>query len=162
MNKCLLCRKKSKDKLCSKHSLEYIWDSSIHGYRRKKRNTGSRYTLDLFHKTETQLVKILEHFYGPENIVTSYRPLWAVSSKGALFEFDIYIKNMDILVEYNGKQHYCFTKIFHKNRKGFLNQKRRDSEKFALVNKQGVTLVVFNYDEPIVNDYVINKISNNK
>jgi hypothetical protein len=162
MTKCLICRKNSTSKLCKKHTKEYIWDSTISGYRRKKRSLGSRYTTELFHKTETKLVKVLERFFGSKDIVTSYRPMWAISSKEVLFEFDIYIKSIDILVEYNGKQHYVFTKMFHRNLKGFHKQLLRDKDKLDLVIKNNKKLIIFDYTEPIINDYVINKINKEK
>jgi hypothetical protein len=112
----------------------------------------------LFHRTETSLIKILEHYFGIDDVITSYRPLWAVSSKGALYEFDAYIISLYTLIEYDGVEHYKFVKMFHKNRKGFSEQIERDLAKAKLAKERGLKLIVFNYTEPIVNDYVINKI----
>jgi hypothetical protein len=96
--------------------------------------------------------------YGSKNIVTSYHPLWAESVKQVLLEFDIYIKTKKILIEYNGRQHYEYVPFFHGKKINFLQQKRRDSRKRRLAKKQGTSLIVIKYDEPIFKDYIINKI----
>lgn len=160
-DRCYICNRRGKDGLCYAHEASYMWDSSIQGFRLKKRNTGSRYTKSDFHKTEIKLTKILEQHYGTENVVTSYHPLWAVSKKDVLYEFDIYIKSKDILIEYDGRQHYEYVKFIQKKYKNFLAQKSRDKRKAKLAKKQGKTLILFRYDEPIFGDYVINKVEKN-
>lgn len=158
MDKCLLCSYTAQNKLCLMHSKTYKWDSSISGFRLKKRLAGSRYTQSEYHKNEIKLTKILEKLYGKRNIITSYHPIWAFSTKHVLYEFDIYIKNKDILIEYNGIQHYEFTPFFHKTKLNFLNQLRRDKNKARLAKKNGKKLIIFRYNEPLFKDYVINKI----
>lgn len=135
-----------------------MWDSSVKGFRLKKRNNGSRYTKKGFHKTEIKLTKILEQFYGKSNIITSYHPIWAISDKGVLFEYDIYIKSINILIEYNGIEHYKFVKFFHNNRRKFEKRKKFDARKTRLAKENGFQLIVFKYDEPMFEDYIINKI----
>ena len=158
MNKCCICGFASKDKLCTSHSKIYIWEPSIKGFRLKKRMGGSRYTQFKYHKNEIRLTKILESYYGKKNIITSYHPIWAVSNKDVLYEFDIYIKNIELLIEYNGIQHYEFTAFFHKTKLKFKEQVQRDENKLGLVRKNSKKLIIFKYSEPIFEDYVINKI----
>ena len=157
-SKCLICGFYSNDKLCITHSKLYKWEFSIEGFRLKKRMTGSRYTQNNYHKNEIKLTKILEKYYGKKNIITSYHPIWAMSSKFVLFEYDIYIKNKDILIEYNGQQHYEYTPFFHKSKSEFLSQIKRDKSKTRLAKKNGKKLIVFKYNEPLFEDYIINKI----
>lgn len=161
-NKCLICGYPAKSKLCVSHLKIYKWDSSVSGLRLKKSTSGSRYTQSDYHKSEIRLTKILEAVYGKKNIITSFHPIWAISAKHVLYEFDIYIKNKDILIEYNGIQHYEFTPFFHKTKINFVNQLRRDKNKLRLVKKNGKKLIIFKYDEPIFKDYIINKIEGDK
>jgi hypothetical protein len=149
-NKCLICSSPTEDKLCPTHLRLYKWDPSILGLRLKKRSAGSRYTQNKYHKNEIRLTKLLEEFYGKKNIITSYHPLWAKSNKKVLYEFDIYIKTKDILIEY--------TPFFHKTKLSFIKQLKRDKNKIRLVKKNGKKLIIFKYDEPLFKDYVINKI----
>ena len=155
---CKICGWYSDSDLCKTHSKEYKWESNIQSYRLKKRNTGSRYTKHEYHKSEIQLTKIIESFYGPDNIFTSVHPIWAVTRKHVLYEFDIYIKSRKVFIEYNGEQHYKFTRFFHKTRSEYLKQIRRDKRKRSLATTNGFQVITFKYDEPIFKDYVINKI----
>lgn len=157
-HKCLICNSPAEDKLCVTHLVTYTWDSSIGGLRLKKRTAGSRYTQSDYHKNEIKLTKILEDVYGKQNIITSYHPLWALSNKKVLLEFDIYVKNKDVLIEYNGQQHYEFTPFFHRTKTSFLKQVRRDKKKLKLAKKNGKKLIIFKYNEPLFKDYIINKI----
>lgn len=162
MNRCHICLKPAKDGdgLCGAHKGCYVLDEKLNGYRLKKRENGTstRYVCKKFHSHEISLTKIIEKFYGPKEVITGYHPLWAVSKKGALLEFDIYIPSKNILIEYNGEQHYQFTPCFHKNKTAFVEQQRRDRKKQKLAKKNNFKLVVFKYDEPLFEDYIINKI----
>jgi len=161
-SRCVICRRfcTKGDTLCKRHKKTFMWDSSINGYRLKKRENGSstRYIRKKFHKHEIELAKVLEKFYGPKNVYTGYHPIWAVSKKGVLLEFDMYIRSKDVLIEYNGIQHYQFTPYFHRTKTKFEDQKRRDKRKHRLAKKNGYQLIVFKYNEPLFEDYVVNKI----
>lgn len=137
-----------------------MYDSAISGIRLKKNNNGTetRYVKRKFHSHEIELTKILERYYGARNVVTGYHPLWAVSEKGALLEYDILIKSRKIVVEYNGIQHYQFTKIFHKIPAKFEAQKKRDVYKQELAIEHGYTFVAIKYDEPLLEDYIVQRI----
>ena len=157
-DKCYICYKEGVKGLCSYHKTLYKWDSNIQGFRLKKKNRGSRYTKDSFHKSEIKLTKILEQVYGSKNVITSFHPIWALSLKGVLLEFDIYIKNKNILVEYNSDIHFKYTEFFHKTYTNFVKQKARDKRKAKLANKNNKCLIIITHDEPMFKDYIINKI----
>ena len=156
--RCAICGRWNKEKLCWSHRKRYMWDSSIQGYRLKKRSRGSRYTIQEFHKSEIKLTKIIESYYGTSNVVTSYHPKWAISPRQVLYEYDIFIKDKKLLIEYNGKQHYEFTPFFHKYERNFVKQQQRDKRKIKLAKENGFKLMIFRYDEPIFKDYVLNKL----
>ena len=162
MERCHICLKPAKngDELCEAHKRVYVLDEKINGYRLKKKENGTstRYVRKKYHSHEISLTKIIEKFYGPKEVITGYHPLWAVSKKGALLEFDIYIPSKNLLIEYNGRQHYQFIACFHKNKTRFVEQQRRDRKKQKLAKKNNYKLIIFKYDEPLFEDYVINKI----
>lgn len=157
-SRCAICGWYNVDKLCKNHKKKYMWDSSIQAYRLKKRYRGSRYTNALYHKSEIELTRIIERVYGTDNVFTAVHPIWAVTDKDVLYEFDIYIKSKNILIEYNGIQHYKYTDFFQKTKKVFKEQKKRDKKKYKLAKKNGFSVIIFKYDEPLFKDYIINKI----
>ncbi len=159
--RCKICLRLAKSgDLCDSHKKVYIYDSKLDGYRlkKKKNGTSTRYIPKKYHSHEISLTRLVEHFYGPNEVITGFHPLWAVSKKGALLEFDICIPSKKVLIEYNGIQHYEFTACFHKNKTKFLEQQRRDRKKQKLAKKNNYKLIIFKYDEPLFEDYVINKI----
>lgn len=156
--RCAICGWYNVDKLCTKHKKLYMWDSSIQAYRLKKRYHGSRYTNKEYHKSEIELTRIIEKYYGSNNVYTSVHPIWAETDKGVLYEFDILIKNKNILVEYNGRQHYQFVKFFQRTKKRFKEQQKRDKLKYKLAKENNYTVFTFKYNEPLFKDYVINRI----
>lgn len=162
MNQCQICLKpvKTEEFLCQTHKELYVLDKRINGYRLRKNKNGTktRYTLKKYHRHEINLTKIIERFYGPKQVITGYRPLWATSKKGSLLEFDVAVPSKRILIEYNGEQHYEFISIFHRTKTRFIEQQRRDKRKARLAKKNNYTLVVFKFDEPLFEDYVIDKI----
>ncbi len=155
---CLICRKEAEDKLCPRHDKKYMWDERLKGIRLRKRGAGSRYTMARFHKTEIGLTKIVERIYGKDKVVTAWHPMWAKNRKGVLYEFDIYIPDKNLLIEYNGAQHYKYTPFFHKTKKAFQKQKTRDRTKKRMAERNGYTLVVIKYDEPIIYDYIKSRV----
>jgi len=159
---CLICARSADDKLCPKHSKDYIWDSSIQGFRLRQRGRGSRYNINKFHLTETKLARIVENLYGKSNVVVSYYPLWAITPKGVLYEYDILVKNKNILIAYHGQQHYEYTKFFHKSKKMFKKLQSNDKVKRELSSKNKYTYIEFAYNEPIIKQYVIGRIHKSK
>lgn len=162
MTKCKLCLRitKNDEPLCKRHRDRYIFDKDLNGFRLRKSNNGTstRHIKKKFHSHEIELTKILERYYGVQNVVTSFHPLWATSAKGALLEYDILIKNKNILIEYNGAQHYKFVKLFHKTEKRFIAQQKRDVLKEELANENNFKLIVIKFNEPLVEDYIIKRI----
>jgi len=156
--RCRICRRFSSKELCPRHDFLYVWDKELNGFRLKKRGRGSRYNRKKFHQSETSLVKIIESIFGKSEVFTSFYPEWALSRKNVLYEFDIFVPKFRLLIEYNGKQHYVFTPIFHKTIGAFKRQQFRDSEKRRLAENNGYKLVNFKYSEPLLKGYVHNKL----
>lgn len=72
--------------------------------------------------------------------------------------FDFLIKELNILIEVQGEQHFKFNKFFHQNGFDFYRQKKRDSLKREWAEINGYTLVTFDYDEKVNEDSFMLKI----
>lgn len=92
----------------------------------------------------------------PHNIILSE---WYLNYKGQRLFFDIFIKDLGVLIEIQGRQHFKFINHFHGSREGFLEQKRRDNLKLEFIEEnERLSLVRFNYDEDITEELVLSKI----
>ena len=83
-----------------------------------------------------------------------------VKYKGLRLFFDFYIKELKLLIEIQGQQHFSFIKYFHENRQAFLAQKYRDNLKKSFVDSHPyLVLVCINYDEDYDKKSLLEKIS---
>lgn len=60
-------------------------------------------------------------------------------------ELDCYNDELGLAVEFNGIQHYKFSKFFHRNNEHFLNQKYRDELKKRMCKENGIILIEVPY-----------------
>ena len=63
---------------------------------------------------------------------------------GYMYEYDFYLPDYQLFIEFHGKQHYYPVEFFG-GREAFRAAQQRDSIKEAMVKTAGVQLVVFNY-----------------
>ena len=61
------------------------------------------------------------------------------------FEYDFYLPELNILIEFHGEQHYKFNNFFHRSLEDFSNQKKRDIFKRELAKLANIPLIEFNY-----------------
>ena len=75
--------------------------------------------------------------------------------KRARYDFAIFNnKNeVEILIEFNGKQHYDFVLYWHKTQKGFENQQKRDQRKRDYAKQNNIRLIEVPYWENTI-DYL--------
>jgi hypothetical protein len=93
----------------------------------------------------------------PHNIVLVE---WYVNHKGQRLFFDVFIKDLGVLIEIQGRQHFKFVKHFHGSMEGFIEQKKRDNLKLELIEESGrLCLARFNYDEDITKKLVLKRIN---
>ena len=76
-----------------------------------------------------------------------------VNYKGHKLFFDFYIKEIDLLVEIQGQQHYKFNKHFHGDRSAFLESKKRDNLKIEYTTKNHIAFWPIKYDVVSTLDY---------
>jgi len=76
------------------------------------------------------------------------------------YEFDFKIPGINILIEYNGKQHYEFTPHFHSRPGyGFDYQQELDHQKRLLIDSTDLNLIVIRYDVVDMEDFLLKEIS---
>ena len=82
---------------------------------------------------------------------------------GYNLELDLVNYDLGLAVEYSGKQHYEFTKFFHKNHEHFLNQKYRDEIKRMKCKDYGLVLIEVPYNVKIddIDSYIRNELYKN-
>lgn len=75
---------------------------------------------------------------------------------GHPLEIDCFNESLRLGCEYNGKQHYEYTKAFHKNYEAFRNQQYRDDMKYRACEDAGIKLIIVPYS--IQHDQIENYI----
>lgn len=87
------------------------------------------------------------NLFPPEKILHNSRPDFMRSSRGGKLEFDVYIPDKNLALEFNGVQHYRETKHFHRKEGDFEWQQERDRQKVELCEEHGIRLIIFEADE---------------
>lgn len=78
------------------------------------------------------------------------RPLFLnnpVTGSNYNLELDCFNEELNLAVEFNGRQHYEYIPFFHKNKEAFYNQKYRDEMKRTKCRDRGIKLVEIPYTE---------------
>lgn len=102
--------------------------------------------------TETSLYYMIKNLYPNLTIIYHYRPKFL----GGL-ELDIFIKEQNIGIEYQGIQHFKPIDYWG-GKESFGKGKKRDAKKKYLCKKHGVQLYYFNYDEDITESLVKSRL----
>lgn len=109
-------------------------------------------------KMADELYECLTRLFPFENITAEYY----INYKNTRLFFDFYIRNMNLLFEVQGEQHYKFVKHFHGTKEKFYGQRRRDNLKleYLELEENSLTLVYF-YDkiDKITDELVLQRIS---
>ena len=91
---------------------------------------------------ETKTAKFLTR----NNIVFERQKKYPDLKDKTFLSYDFYLQNYNLLIEYNGRQHYE-QKAFNKTRKEFLLQKHHDWLKRKYAKKNGIKLLTIPYWE---------------
>lgn len=123
-------------------------------------------TLDIFEngkrsKNEKVISKYLDEIIGRDNYITEMTWSWLKNKyTNCNMYCDFYIPKLNIVIEYNGEQHYKYIERFHRNQNGFINMLDRDNQKYKLLNDNGIKLIILKYDEKLTKDLILNIINN--
>ena len=110
-------------------------------------------------KTEEYVLKIIKKFYKDYGVIYQHRPFFLHSSFGGQMSYDIYISQLKIAIEYQGKQHFEPVDFFG-GVDAFEKVRQRDEDKRKLSKENGIKLIYFNYWDEITPDLVCERIDN--
>jgi len=130
--------------LCKRHRADYRYIRKLEAFTPVQRILMGRN----YQKSEMELVNCVRGLIT-HRIYQNIRPLWAESDKGRLLEYDICIPDLKVLIEYDGRQHSEYVKIFHKNKRNFQNQLKRDVKKTSIASRMGWKLIRFNHKDKL-------------
>ena len=116
---------------------EYQWSAHyrvIHGNRNKNIWENERRLYNVLKKSH----KVFHHVYfvNDDNTVIPY-------------EYDFYLPDDNIVVEYNGREHYDPWAVFHDDIFSFLRKVSSDMEKIKIAYERGLRYVPISYDDVI-------------
>lgn len=110
-------------------------------------------------KGEMIVSQLLREMDIPFERQKSFREL--VGDKGTALKFDFYLNDMNILIEYQGEQHYQKTRNWE-DRNNFSQRQRYDQLKRDYCTNNGITLIEIPYTDfkQINRDYLEKRLKN--
>lgn len=110
------------------------------------KKVGERWT------SETLLYYIVCKIYPDSEIHRHRRPDWLEG-----LELDIYIPELNLAFEYQGQQHFHPIEAWG-GEEALLELQERDKRKAKICIDKGVHLITVDYSEPLIQDYIQNRI----
>lgn len=102
--------------------------------------------------SETMLYNIIAKIFPKDNIIRHFRPQWLDK-----LELDIYLPERKLGFEYQGIQHYKPIEYWG-GEYGFKVVQEHDKRKKELCVENNVTLICVDYDEPLEETHIRNRI----
>ena len=103
---------------------------------------------------EQECYRVLQRLF-PRHKFRKVRPNFLNSHKTHHnLELDMYCEELNIAVEYNGRQHYEYVPYYHKCKEDFYDQVKRDRLKQTLCRKHKVKLIVVPYWITDIEEYL--------
>lgn len=97
---------------------------------------------------ETLLFNYINVLFPQFTVQREASPIWLNRQR-----FDIYIPEINLAIEYQGKQHYVAVNLFG-GEEGLAKTKQRDKEKLRLSKINGVDIVYFSYKDNLTEKLV--------
>lgn len=110
---------------------------------------------------ERECLRVMERYFHPRRFEVQQRlDIMRNPETGRCLELDIYNAELAIAVEYNGRQHYFYTKKFHSSVRDFESQVRRDETKRLLCAKHGIYLIEVPYNVAVkdIERFILNSL----
>lgn len=98
---------------------------------------------------EILIEQLLTEVIGRENFHREYTWEWFLSETGNHLYVDFYIPNINIVIEYDGRQHYEFSKFFYKTEEQFKRRQCLDELKEKLLLEHSIKLIRIPYYQKI-------------
>ncbi len=103
---------------------------------------------------ETLLFNYINVLFPQFTVQREASPSWLNRKR-----FDVYLPELNLAIEYQGKQHYVAVGLFG-GEEGLEKTKQRDKEKFQLSKINGVDIIYFSYKDNLSEKLVINRLKN--
>ncbi|WJJ55299.1 hypothetical protein QB910_000055 [Dabrowskivirus KKP3916] len=85
---------------------------------------------------------------------------WLVNDRtGRHMYADLFFESKNLVVEYDGEQHYNYIEYFHKTYDEFLDLQYRDRLKNRLYCDHGYDILRVRWDEPLNREYIISRLA---
>ena len=110
---------------------------------------------------EELVLKLTKKLYKDYTIIYQYKPFFLHSSFGGQMSYDIFIQELNVAIEYQGKQHFEPVDFFG-GEDSFEKVKIRDEEKRKLSAEHGIKLVYINFDEVITSELIRIRVEGDK
>ena len=110
---------------------------------------------------EELVLKLTKKLYKDYTIIYQYKPFFLHSSFGGQMSYDIFIQELNVAIEYQGKQHFEPVYFFG-GEDSFEKVKIRDEEKRKLSAEHGIKLVYINFDEVITSELIRIRVEGDK
>ena len=108
-------------------------------------------------KMERYTKACLESITGKKFI--KIRPNWLKNKNNNCLELDMYNEELKLAIEYNGIQHYKFSKYFHKTYAEFEKRLEDDKIKIILCKEKNINLLIVSYTIKNVEEYIENELT---
>lgn len=99
-------------------------------------------------KSEEMVYNMTKKLYKQFKVIYQHRPFFLRNPQGGQMSYDVYISELKVAIEYQGKQHFEPVDFFG-GAESYEKTVERDKTKQALSRKNGVKLVYINYWEEI-------------
>lgn len=95
--------------------------------------------------------KFIESFLNQKNILfyIHHNFEWLKINNCNLY-VDFYIPSKNLIIEYNGLQHYKYIPYFHKNEDNFKKRQKYDEFKYTSIINHGIELLIIDYNQDIL------------
>lgn len=133
----------SKELNCSLNDLNKQINRHGLNWMKKKKRKMSR--------GHSSLYDILKKLIPNQPIINEYHI-------GNRLKLDIYCPKYKLALEYHGKQHFYYTGMFHASKEDFVESQKRDEFKSKWCVDNGVSLIVFRYDDGLTEESVFERI----
>lgn len=144
---CKVCGAFSQKNLCPTCIKKYARIKKYRAYRLKPRKKTTKHQQDLFRTVR----KVLNKKY---KVMQEMCFDWFPHKR-----YDICVPELNIIIEYNGIQHYRWIKFFHKTKDEFYQYQQNDRNKIQMAQSYGYKVIVFSYEEDILDtNYVKDKV----
>lgn len=100
---------------------------------------------------QTALTLVMKKLFPGETIVNEFHI-------GERLKLDVYCPKYKLAAEYHGRQHFFYTQRFFESKYEFEEAKKRDDKKIELCKKNGITLVIFRYNDQLTEDSVYDRM----